>query len=90
MTSTKWHSHRLPIAIGDSFRRIDRVDPFIIGTVLTFFALTYAVTWACFFGAAAASSGSASLREPSALYTGLLLLGTFQDTKTTASLFRLS
>ena len=44
-----------------------------MSSLLKFFSLTYAVTWACFFGAAAVSgvAGPSGLRQP------LLLLGTF-------------
>src|SRR5258707_2471853 len=49
-----------------------------VGSLLKFFALTYALTWACFLAAVAMSYGSASALP--ALTAGrwlLLLLGTF-------------
>ncbi len=49
-----------------------------MGSLLKFFSLTYAVTWACFITAAAISHGTASIVPALAVVRGpLLLLGTF-------------
>ena len=63
-----------PILAG---RPVDETTSIYHLTVLKFFVLTYAATWACFVAAAAVSRPSAPPGELSALQTGLLMLGTF-------------
>src|SRR5258708_5967456 len=70
-----WHFWRNRGALSDvSFAQEDNQ----VWSLLKFFALTYAVTWACFLAAVAISHGSASAVP--ALTAGrwlMLLLGTF-------------